>query len=90
MPVYEFECQECGEIQTAATPAGVFEVHPEPCNYCNGTVFKKLVGTVAVSTEEQRARTAKIDTALVKEEAQSGSCPQCGNEPGMEDAACAN
>lgn len=85
MPLYEFQCQDCGEMQLVGTAPGVFEAEPEPCQYCSGVEFKKLVGSIAVTTEAGKARSARIDAALAKEEAASQGCGHCGSMPGMDD-----
>jgi putative FmdB family regulatory protein len=85
MPVYQFECQECGEVQTLTTAALEFEVTPEPCAYCKGHAFNKLVGTVGMATAQTKERDRKIDALEQKVAAKAAPCHECGHSPGDEE-----
>ncbi len=74
MPLFEYECQECGEHQTVAVMSGEAEAPPPPCSYCGGTVFVRLPGAFAAATSAVKERHQRTEKAMAKA-AQSASPP---------------
>lgn len=48
MPIYEYECKSCGQIQEILQKSA--EEPSLKCTHCGGTDFKKLISAAFVST----------------------------------------
>jgi putative FmdB family regulatory protein len=47
MPIYEFRCTQCGNIQEVIVSSSVSEEHEMKCNACQGEVLERVLSRVS-------------------------------------------
>ena len=53
MPIYEFECNKCGERFDLVERLSEHEKHEEKCPKCGSKEVKQILGTVSVHTSKK-------------------------------------
>jgi putative FmdB family regulatory protein len=65
MPIYEYECQACGQIGSYVVLGSQGAVCP-PCDGCNSRRTRRIMSSFAVH-ESESARLARFDTRAPRE-----------------------
>lgn len=64
MPIYEFECEECGERFEELVGS---EVTSEPCPACGGARTRRLISPVSPPGRQPRGATVRSDESRRRE-----------------------
>ena len=73
MPIYEYECNDCGTTQEVITRRGAT---PPPCATCGGNKVARKLSTFAVGTSsDPEAFCAKYPEQCTSCAAAAGQCP---------------
>lgn len=66
MPIYEYECLACGEVQSNVVLGSAHAVEP-PCPRCHSTEVKRVMSAFSVHTSEA-SRLSRFDTHSARDD----------------------
>ncbi|HDM78690.1 MAG TPA: zinc ribbon domain-containing protein [Deltaproteobacteria bacterium] len=52
MPIYEYQCEKCGNVMEVLVKPGVVDDEQLSCSMCGSSKMKKLLSTSAISMGE--------------------------------------